>query len=87
MESLQSTLDERGSEYGDFAEMASVAQDLKAMLLADDMNVVEKEAVDLICTKLARISCGNPHNKDSWTDIAGYAMLVVEYLERRGEAG
>ena len=82
MEKLQQTLNERGEQYGDFRDMAFCAQTLKAMLIADDMNSVQKEAMDLICTKLARISHGNPNNRDSWHDIAGYAQLVTLDMDR-----
>jgi len=82
MEKLQQTLNERGEQYGDFKELADLAQDLKSMLITDEMNNVQKEAMDVICTKLARIVVGNPHNRDSWHDIAGYTQLVVLDMDR-----
>ena len=80
-EELKETLQQRGSEYGDFAEMAFTAQTLKVMLVNDGMSNVQREAMDLICTKLARIAHGNPDNRDSWLDLAGYANLVVLDLD------
>ena len=85
MEKLQQTLNERGGQYGSFEEMAFTAQTLKRMLTHDGMSNVQREAMDLICTKLARIVHGNPDNKDSWLDIAGYAQLVV--LDLDGDGG
>jgi len=41
----------------------------------------QREALDMICHKIARIVNGNPDYADSWTDIAGYATLVAERLE------
>ena len=38
------------------------------------------EAINMICHKLGRIANGDPTYDDSWRDIAGYAMLVVRYL-------
>jgi predicted acylesterase/phospholipase RssA len=35
----------------------------------------------IILNKLVRI-LGDPKHLDSWRDIAGYATLVVEYLEK-----
>lgn len=81
MNTLNKTLTERGEQYGDFGQMATDAQVLKSMLVVESMSFTQKEAMDLICTKLARISNGNPNNRDSWLDIAGYAQLVVLELD------
>jgi hypothetical protein len=35
----------------------------------------------MICHKIGRILNGNPNNKDSWWDIAGYATLIVKQLD------
>lgn len=37
----------------------------------------------MIAHKLARIMNGDPNYIDNWTDIAGYAQLVVDILEQR----
>lgn len=39
---------------------------------------VQRESIDLIATKLARICCGDPNHRDHWDDIAGYATLVSQ---------
>jgi hypothetical protein len=83
MTTLKEMLAERGEQYGDFKDMADTAQALKEMPCRDSMTNVEKEAWDLICTKMARIVHGNPHNRDSWADIAGYAQLVVTDMDRQ----
>jgi hypothetical protein len=36
------------------------------------------EALEMICTKIARILSGNPNDPDHWKDIAGYAELGGE---------
>ena len=46
-------------------------------------SVSQQEALDMIAHKIGRIINGNPHYKDSWVDIAGYAQLVVDELEAR----
>lgn len=83
-EELNETLKQRGNEYGDMREMAFTAQTLKSMLTHDGMTNVQKECMDVICTKLARIVHGNSDNRDSWLDIAGYAQLVVLDIDRGG---
>lgn len=80
-------LAERGSRYGKFTDHAEVTQTFKAIFrarmgekwdaLADD----QKEALEMIAHKLARIANGDPDYADSWVDIAGYAKLVADRLE------
>lgn len=69
----------REKTHGDFRDVARVAQQLKAVLgTRDSLNPSQIEATDLICSKLARIVCGDPNIKDHWDDIAGYANLGGE---------
>lgn len=81
---LNKTLDQRGQTYGDFKTHAYIAQEMKkAMqcganwhLLDDDM----KEALEMVCHKIGRITNGDPRYKDSWHDIIGYVALVEKRL-------
>lgn len=82
--SIDKTLEERGSRYGEFPEHAFVTQELKRTLhdnanwsgLADD----QKEALDMVMHKVGRIINGDPNYIDSWTDIIGYTRLVEKRL-------
>ncbi len=74
---------EREKTHGSFQDVAGCAQDLKAAIRnrkLSSSNIDERqiEALDLICTKIARIICGNPMEPDHWVDIAGYAKLGAE---------
>lgn len=74
-------LQEREKTHGDFRKMAVVAHCLKTVVYTNagaNMTLAQREALDMICTKLARILCGNPLEKDHWVDIAGYANLGAE---------
>ena len=81
-----SVLEERGKRYGKFKDHAELSQTLKmvvydrvterSLVMADD----QKEAIDMICHKMARIVNGDPDYVDSWVDIAGYAQLVADRL-------
>ena len=77
-------LDDRAEHYGDFATHAEAAQALKDMLRSmpqwEVMESVQKEALEMIAMKLARVCHGDSEYVDSWTDIAGYARLVERYL-------
>ena len=41
-----------------------------------------QEAIHMIAHKLSRIACGDHTYDDNWRDIAGYATLVVEELNK-----
>ena len=80
-------LQDRRKEYGDFRDHAAITQQLKGnvathreMLGRPPLNAVHNEAMDMILHKIGRIVNGNPDNIDSWGDIAGYALRVVEHL-------
>lgn len=82
---ITTTLDERGARYGQFVGHAKLAQEMKRVMftgasaasLADD----QREALEMIVHKIARILNGDPNYADSWADIEGYAKLVRDRLE------
>jgi len=87
--SINTTLDERGSNYGEFVDFAKLSQELKATFdntvlakgrpatFTDAMN----EAIEMCFHKLARIGTGNPLYLDSARDLVGYAQLLVNEIE------
>jgi len=83
---IEGTLAQRQRTYGDYKDVAHMAQELKKVVRSlrgnwHDMSPPMQESVDMICNKLARILNGNPYYADSWHDISGYATLVVKELE------
>ncbi len=89
-DTIQATLAERGKRYGDFAQHARITQHLKGVMftykpkdhLADD----QAEALEMIAHKIGRILNGDPDYADSWHDIAGYAQLVADRLQREEQS-
>lgn len=83
---VDNTLDERGKNYGEYINLATISQSFKAVLrdspnwkaLSHDM----QESLDMICHKMARILNGNPYHFDSWHDIIGYARLIESELDK-----
>jgi Cft2 family RNA processing exonuclease len=82
---IVSTLEERGSRYGNFLLHSKITQEIKDAMkkspnwnggLSDDMI----EALEMIAHKIGRILNGDPSYADSWHDIAGYATLVEQRL-------
>lgn len=83
MDKVEKILSDRGSQYGKFSEVARTYGMLVETVREAGTNLdYEAEcAIDMICMKLARIIEGNQYNRDSWIDIAGYAMLVVQRID------
>lgn len=82
--SIEQTLAERGNRYGDFATHAGISQSLKEVMVATpqwaEMPTYQREALEMIAHKIARILNGDSNYADSWHDVAGYARLVEERL-------
>lgn len=86
MSSIDSTLTERGSRYGQFDGHARITQNIKAAMqdspnwasLAPD----QKEALEMAAHKFGRILNGDPNYIDSWHDVIGYTRLVEQRLEQ-----
>lgn len=81
--SVEKTLKERGKVYGNFMDQARIGQALKTVVYGTDPRDLapdQLEAIEMICTKVARILNGNPNYLDNWIDIAGYATLVASRL-------
>lgn len=85
-DTLDETLEQRGQKYGDYGYMATCAQRIKeAMGPRANMSAVQRESLDVIATKIARLCCGDPDHYDSWLDIEGYAKLARDRLPVQGE--
>lgn len=86
MSNIDSTLNERGTRYGDFEDRAFITQDLKAVMQEtpnwDLLKADQKEALEMTAHKIGRILNGDPNYIDSWHDIIGYIRLVEQRLER-----
>ena len=81
---INEVLKERGSRYGKFRDHAAISQALKDIMKFQPnwqrCSNDQKEALEMIQHKVARILNGDPNYDDSWRDIAGYATLIVERL-------
>lgn len=82
--SIEELLGERETRYGNFTCFAAISQDLKAVMAVQPnwnlLSTEQKEALEMIAHKLARILNGDPNYVDNWVDVAGYATLVVQSL-------
>lgn len=87
MDNINEILNTRATTHGNFSVNATMSQDLKSTIeyyaeqTTTKLTKPQKEALDMIFSKIARICVGNPNETDHWRDIAGYALLVVRELE------
>ena len=83
---MNDILAEREKTHGSFMTTAAKAQQLKDSIHGgknwEDLDDIQREALDMITTKIARILSGNHDEIDHWRDLANYAELVVRELER-----
>lgn len=86
MSKIKEILEERGSNYGSFKTNALLAQSLKALLRSAPnwvhISDEQREALDMIIHKVARILNGNPEYEDNWLDIIGYVQLTLDELNK-----
>lgn len=86
-------LADRRQRYGSFERHAAISQALQKVVYkgfakredgktAQDMTDAQREALFMILHKVARIVNGDFNYDDSWRDIAGYATLVTNLLDK-----
>ena len=79
-------LEERGKRYGLFEDHSIIAQNLKTVMKQADnwpkLAPDQKEALEMIQHKVARILNGDSNYDDNWIDIAGYSTLVANRLKK-----
>ena len=82
---VDQTLTSRAKTHGDFTVTADISQAQKDFFRAQDgylkLNLEQREALDMIAGKIARILSGNPNEPDHWHDIGGYAKLAENSCE------
>jgi|HubBroStandDraft_3_1064219.scaffolds.fasta_scaffold01536_10 hypothetical protein len=75
----------RGATHGDYTNMSLRIQTIKSAMHSgpqwDNMSPGQREALELIATKIGRIVCGDPNHHDHWRDIVGYATLALDRIE------
>ena len=81
---LADTMQERGSNYGEFSDIADLSQKIEELVMSADgrsnlpLNNATKECMKMIIHKIARVAVGDASYKDNWHDIQGYAKLAED---------
>ena len=87
-EGTAAILNERGTTYGEFHNRAALSQSLSDIMTTGrswpKLSPAQREALQMIQHKIARILNGDPFYLDSWVDIVGYAELGKRETERLG---
>lgn len=88
MTDIVEILSQRHQVYGPFLRQAQLACDLKGVMRAyiaweDNLAPDQREALDMIQVKVARLLNGDPNYPDNWRDIEGYARLVADRLSNK----
>ncbi len=82
---VDAILAERGSRYGTFENHARISQALKRAMHDSPnwskLTDVQKEGLEMIQHKVARMLNGDPSYLDNIIDVVGYATLVKEVME------
>jgi len=86
-DTLTDMLAARGVRYGEFSFHAFLTQELKRVMVGSSkwkqLSDSQKESLEMIAHKIGRILNGDPDYSDSWHDIAGYARLVADDLDKQ----
>lgn len=87
---IDDILTARKLTYGDFMRQSQITADLKGIMRAyiaweDALAPDQREALEMIAVKIARILNGDPNYADNWRDIEGYARLVANRLSEKVE--
>ena len=81
---IDNVLADRRTTHGDYADTARTAQHLRGAMREGNnwaiLTDTQRESLDMIAMKIARILSGDPQHADHWDDITGYARLVSTSL-------
>ena len=83
---IDDILNERQEQYGDFLNRSKISQDFKMLIHNGNsyrmLKADQKEALEMIATKIGRIVNGDPDYLDSWLDIQGYCQLIIDRVRK-----
>lgn len=75
---------ERTGTHGKFTEVGAVCQAVKDEFRRQrswsQMTPMQREFVDMVVHKLARMTCGDPTHEDHVKDIGGYAEVTLKFM-------
>ena len=84
VQSTEVVLKERGTRYGNYLAQTKISRELLGIIAKHkpQMDSDQEDALMMFCVKISRILNGDPDYSDNWRDIAGYATLVADRLDK-----
>lgn len=86
MDEVDAIIEEREKTHGSYPRQSHIAQQLKDVLRSGDsyaqLTEGQLEALDMICTKQARIVSGDPQIPEHWDDMSGYSRLGKDSIRK-----
>lgn len=83
---VEEILNERGSVHGPWSVQSGITQKIKEVMFDAKgyaaLSRSQRDALEMIATKMGRILAGDPNHQDHWDDIAGYATLASKEIAR-----
>lgn len=80
-------LNQRQSQYGDYADVATITQTIVNSLQTgasySQLSDAQKTSLFMIANKMARAVNGDVTYKDNYEDICGYSQLVLDELNKK----
>lgn len=86
---IQEILNQRQKTHGEFSEHAGTTQAIKQIIQNRNhrnLSDSQLESLEMIAHKIGRILAGDPNTKDHWDDIAGYAKLISNQIDKANES-
>ena len=81
---IRDILKERGARYGEFKDHSDLCQGIKTIMHSapswDKCTNSQKQSLEVIADKIARMLNGDPSYDDNWVDIIGYSQLVLDEI-------
>jgi hypothetical protein len=81
---IDDILKERQKSYGRIEDNFELLRQFKIVVsdARPDLEFIYEEFLNMIFLKISRLLTGDYKHKDSWDDIAGYAKLASEYIDK-----
>lgn len=84
---VEETLKQRGSRYGEFADNAETSQLLKQTMRNaknwHELSFAQQEALEMVQHKISRLLNGDPTYHDNVVDILGYTELMFKDMKAK----
>jgi hypothetical protein len=83
---VESLIADRKKTHGEFKDVAAISQATKRLWQSQarwaQLTDIQKEGLEYVAHKIARVLSGNSNFRDHWLDISGYVERVLEEIDK-----